>query len=64
MLRCAMCNRPLLRYAASAKVRVGLIGWGPTCAKAAGYVKQHPRQSASQAERDKRTIDWVRELAA
>lgn len=57
-LRCAECNRPLLRFTASVKVRGSLIGWGPKCAVVAGQVQKHSRPPV---RRDQRTVDWVLE---
>ena len=59
-MRCALCQRPLKRYAASAKIRGGLIGWGPKCALAAGQAKQSAKP---RRKRDKQTLDWVEALA-
>lgn len=60
-LRCAECNRPLLRFTASVKVRGSLIGWGPKCAAVAGY--EVKRYSKPPARRDQRTVDWVEAAA-
>lgn len=59
-MRCALCQRPLKRFAATAKTRAGLIGWGPKCSIAAGQAKQSAKP---RRKRDTRTVDWVEAIA-
>lgn len=59
-MRCVLCQRPLKRFAATAKTRAGLIGWGPKCAQTAGHVQ---RQAKPARKRDTRTVDWVEAIA-
>ncbi len=69
-MRCALCNRPLGRAAATLQVnqsaehpdRVGPVG--PTCARLAGLVKpslfDRRRKATKRGRRvDARQVDWV-----
>lgn len=56
-MKCARCNRPLIRYAVSVDTKDGPIGWGPDCARK--VFKAAKRERKAQPVRDERTVDWV-----
>lgn len=56
-MKCARCNRPLIRFALSVDTKDGPIGWGPDCARK--VFKREKRERKEQAVRDDRTVDWV-----
>lgn len=63
-MRCAICNRPLLRP----KVTLGCMNLGPKCAVRAGFIEPpRPREAPLfdriPVKRDKRTPDMFAEVA-
>ena len=58
-MRCIACRRVLLLPPA---VVVAGYAYGPKCAQRAGLLERKERPHASEAVRDTKTRDWVREV--
>ena len=64
-MRCAICNRPLLRAALSITTRGGVLAIGPNCAAKQGLsVRRKRKPRRVEVERCRATVDWVSEVRA